>query len=337
MRRYTPVRTTTTRTTRTTRTTTTTTARLRHVARCFCMVTVRSSPVVDMMLHGDHGSAWRRRQRRLRSWWRLEQQSVAMALSAAAHHSFDKVAAGDAYYGPRAQKTDRAGAAQYAPRRQTQRAEEELAVCGQGRSRTLGCRSGFSGTLWSTLSTSRPSCRFSICSGAADQVIEVRKISSSSRRSRRVLLVPRTAEQLVEVPTDPAYALLAFASSVLSGGLQGFLPGQRKAVSRGDLLRLQRTIEQIVNTPVPRGCSGGSGGLQGFSLTDQNVAIPAPLGRGGRADRGGRGGLQGFPQGQDSTAFLWSRVRRKSGSAWWRSSRFTCMRQFFFFFAFSPK
>ena len=71
-----------------------------------------------MSLHGDHGSAWRRRQGRLRSWWRHEQQSVAMALSAAAHHSFDKVAAGAKYDGPRAQKTDRAGeAAQRAPRR----------------------------------------------------------------------------------------------------------------------------------------------------------------------------------------------------------------------------
>ena len=72
-----------------------------------------------MMLHGDHGSAWRRRQRRLRSWWRHEQQSVAMALSAAAHHSFDKVAAGEKYDGLRAQKTDRAGeAANKALRRQ---------------------------------------------------------------------------------------------------------------------------------------------------------------------------------------------------------------------------
>ena len=72
-----------------------------------------------MMLHGDHGSAWRRRQRRLRSWWRHEQQSVAMALSAAAHRSFDKVAAGRKYDGLRAQRTDRAGeAAKRALRRQ---------------------------------------------------------------------------------------------------------------------------------------------------------------------------------------------------------------------------
>ena len=75
--------------------------------------------MVDMLLHGEHGAAWRRRQRRLRSWWRHEQQSVAMALSAAAHHSFDKVAAGAKNDGLRAQKTDRAGeAAHRAPRRQ---------------------------------------------------------------------------------------------------------------------------------------------------------------------------------------------------------------------------
>ena len=45
-----------------------------------------------------------------------------MALSAAAHHSFDKVAVGEKYYGLRAQKTDRAEAANEAPRRQTKRA-----------------------------------------------------------------------------------------------------------------------------------------------------------------------------------------------------------------------
>ena len=49
-----------------------------------------------------------------------------MALSAAAHHSFDKVAAGEKYDGLRAQKTDRAGeAAHRAPRRQRPRAALE--------------------------------------------------------------------------------------------------------------------------------------------------------------------------------------------------------------------
>ena len=71
--------------------TTTTTTRFRQVSVTLSCVSSWSSPVVDMMLHGD------RRQRRLRSWWRHEQQSVAVALSAA-------------------------GAAHYAPRKQTQRA-----------------------------------------------------------------------------------------------------------------------------------------------------------------------------------------------------------------------
>ena len=79
-----------------------------------------------MAVDGDGASAARRRrERRLRSWWRHEQQSVAMALSAAAHHSFDKVAAEAKYSGPRAQKTDRAEAAYQAPRRPTTRAARE--------------------------------------------------------------------------------------------------------------------------------------------------------------------------------------------------------------------
>ena len=50
-------------------------------------------------------SARRRRERRLRSWWRHEQQSVRMALTAATHHSAEKVVAGETYSGLRAQKT----------------------------------------------------------------------------------------------------------------------------------------------------------------------------------------------------------------------------------------
>ena len=73
-----------------------------------------------MAARAETSAAKRRRERRLRSWWRHEQQSVAMALSAAAHHSFDKVAAGEKNVGLRAQKTDRAGeAANRALRRQS--------------------------------------------------------------------------------------------------------------------------------------------------------------------------------------------------------------------------
>ena len=41
----------------------------------------------------------------MRSWWRHEQQCVRMALTAATHHSAEKVVAGETYSGLRAQKT----------------------------------------------------------------------------------------------------------------------------------------------------------------------------------------------------------------------------------------
>ena len=44
-----------------------------------------------MSLQGDHRAAWRRRQRRLRSWWRHEQQTVAAVLATVTHHSHSKV------------------------------------------------------------------------------------------------------------------------------------------------------------------------------------------------------------------------------------------------------
>ena len=54
-------------------------------------------------------SARRRRERRLCSWWRHEQQCVRMALTAAAHHSSQRVASGETNDGLRAQQTVRAG------------------------------------------------------------------------------------------------------------------------------------------------------------------------------------------------------------------------------------
>ena len=57
----------------------------------------------------ETSAAKRRRQRRLRSWWRHECQSVRMALNAAVHHSAVKVAAGEKNSGLRAQTTFSAG------------------------------------------------------------------------------------------------------------------------------------------------------------------------------------------------------------------------------------
>ena len=68
---------------------------------------------------------------------------------------------------------------------------------------------------------------------------------------------PQLAEQLVEVPTDPAYAVGALISSALGGGLQSSLPEQ---VS----LRLQRAVEQILNIPVPQDRRRRGESLQGL-------------------------------------------------------------------------
>ena len=98
-----------------------------------------------------------------------------MALSAAAHHSFDKVVAGVKYDGLQTQKTDRVGeVANKALWRQKSKAagdavffelfDEDTARCGPEFSPSFGRRNGSSGTPWSTSSTSsavRPWCRFS--------------------------------------------------------------------------------------------------------------------------------------------------------------------------------
>ena len=72
----------------------------------------------------------------------------------------------------------------------------------------------------------------------AEQVIDVPKISSSSCPSRAVLNEPQVVEQLVEVPTLLSVAVLQ-----------------------------QRTAEQIVDTPVPRGRG------QGFSQLLANAFL----------------------------------------------------------------
>ena len=57
-----------------------------------------------------------------------------------------------------------------------------------------------------------------------EQVVEVPKLSQDRIPQRSAVRRPQKAEQLVEVPTDPAYVVLVCASSVLGGNLQGFLP-----------------------------------------------------------------------------------------------------------------
>ena len=279
-------------------------------ALLFVLVTSRSSPVVDMVLRGDNGSSWRRRQRRLRSWWRHEQQSVAMALSAAAHHSYDKVAAGAKYDGLRAQTTDRAEeAANKAPQRQRSNAAEDAMFFELFDEDTAGARpeafaeprpqervqrhvvehitdlvrvapmvqildAPVSQMVDNVMDTFR--C---LDKPIAEQVIGVPKISGLSCPSRASLREPQMAEHLMEVPTIVSYSFLQQLSveqpvdiPVPHGGFACGGP-QDFPPGHGPLKRTAEEISDIL---------GFYGDLQGFHTRQgskaQNVHIPVPGG-----------------------------------------------------------
>ena len=60
------------------------------------------------------GAAWRRRQRRMRSWWRHEQQSIAAVLATVSHRSYPKVDTANAVLrGQTIGTSTRAGDAEY--------------------------------------------------------------------------------------------------------------------------------------------------------------------------------------------------------------------------------
>ena len=130
-----------------------------------------------------------------------------------------------------------------------------------------------------------------------EQVIEVPKLSQDRIPRRSAVRRPQKAEQLVEVPTDPAHVVLVCASSVLDGNLQGFLPGQSSPASREDLDRLRRAVEQTIPVPVPgRGGGGGRGGLQGSSGQNSTAQVVEQI-----VDFSVSGGLQGSLPGQISS------------------------------------
>ena len=123
----------------------------------------------------------------------------------------------------------------------------------------------------------------------AEKVIEVPKIVCPPRAARTVLGAPQTVEQLVEVPTEPAYALAVVAVQAIG------------------LSAAMALAEQIVDKPVPQVRRGGGGGLQGFRAgqgtpaadMEQIVDFPVPLGRRRRS-----GSPQGSLPGRGSTANL---------------------------------
>ena len=207
-----------------------------------------------------------------------------MALSAAAHHSYDKVAAGVTHDGLRAQMTDRAGeAAHRAPRRQRTRAAGEAVIFELFDEDTAGVRPG-------VLAEPRPQERvqrhtmehiadlvcfapmvqvldapvpqtveqlpdilrfFDTLMPDPAQVIEVPKISPEDVSMRAVLRATQLAEQLVEVPTIISFLMVALLHALLE----------------------QRAVEQNADIPAV-GCSGTGGGLPGF-LAGRNYSVAA--------------------------------------------------------------
>ena len=85
-----------------------------------------------------------------------------------------------------------------------------------------------------------------------EQEIAVPKISLDRIPQRSASRRTQKAEQLVEVPTEPMYALAVVASKVFSRReLHGILSGQGSTASESEL------SEQTVDNPVPQGRRGG--------------------------------------------------------------------------------
>ena len=245
---------------------------------------------------GD-GAAKRRRLRRLRSWLRHEQQTVAAVLATVTHHSFGKVGTTHAALWGQKQGT-----------RTVQGEEHELYHTAKfrttplptgGRPAPLPEVAGWQGRLEQHVLEDLGSMQIldlpvlqvveqpeevgsffrNFVPAFAEQVIEVPKLALPVCAVQRAALPePQLVEQLVEVPTVLTYSLLQ-----------------------------QRTAEQIVVTPVPHGRGRDArGGLQGLSQGQGSTAVsgavhvntPVPHVSGG----GARGGLQGLSQGQGSTA-----------------------------------
>ena len=224
---------------------------------------------------GD-GAAKRRRLRRLRSWWRHEQQTVAAVLATYQHHSAPR--------GPRSARTGEGARDElhgYAP--------EDASPQGS-RPPCLGVSRGplarvqrrtvqqivDAVPLVPLLDDPVPQMVDTVLEffraldlPVVEQVIAVPKISID-RVSQRLVerRLPQMVEQLVEVPTTVSYSSLQRTVEqhvdipVPGGGgsvsgLHGFLPRQRSTASPSRKRISERIVEQIVD-PVSRGGHHGS-------------------------------------------------------------------------------
>ena len=316
----------------------------RQVARCFGVGDIFF--MAEFSERPNGGVARRRRERRMPSWSRHEQQSIRMALATVLHHSYDRVhteygtprsqtattsarggrGSNETKYTAKIRKTPTFPGVLPAVRRGRRRAGSSARVshgpCAAGpgaaalsfRSSMLLCRRWGIRCLSCCRRSSRrllwSLCRLSPCP---------RSLRTAPSVLRYVVRRWRSSWFKCQ-PTEPGYALAVFASKFYSRReLRGFLSGQGSTASGSGL------IEQNTDIPVLRGRREASGSLQGSrsrqgsaaSIVEQNVDIPVPHGV------GGPGGPQVFPPWRGFNSVLWSRSRRKSGSSQWRSLRFS--------------
>ena len=224
---------------------------------------------------GAGGSALRRRERRLRSFWRHEQMAIQMVLATVTHHSFGKV--GTARAALRGQKQGT---------RTVQGEEHELHHTAKFRTTPLpsgGRPAPLSEVAGWQVKVARHTEQLiddlpyvqildapvpqmvdsamdffrRLDLPVAEQVIDAPMISSSSScPSRAALSEPLMVEQLVEVPTTVSYSSLHRSGVDIpvpggggpSCGLHGFPPRQRSTASPSSTERIsKRIVEQIVD------------------------------------------------------------------------------------------
>ena len=284
-------------------------------------------PLFLFVSSGCYGVPWRtrwrapqrRRERRLRSWWRHERMSIAMALATVEHHSYGPTA-NDALRG---QKTvTRAGEGEVREEHQALRGQTRLPP---GMRPALlvevqpagACGGGTSRSIWPSL---HRWCKFSMLlwPQVVDNVMDAFKFLDQ----------PMT-EQVIEVPRISCPPL-SFSFSGSCPADSGTVGGSADCVvlfltPAADCRADRRHSHWFTG----RG-GGARGGLHGLSQGQGSSAVsgagnvdsPVP-GRGG----GARGGLHRPLPGTGLNSVLWCRQRRFSSSSrswrWssWRSSR----------------
>ena len=239
------------------------------------------------------GAAWRRRQRRLRSWWRHVQQTVAAVLATVTHRSHSKV--GTANDAPRGQETvnsTRVGPAEY-----HELSSDDGRPTGGERPAALleplprvkvQRHAGIGHEIVQNLDVPVPQMVeqlpnivqfFAALSPVPEQVMEVPKILPDDVPMRTAVRDAQLVEQLVEVPTIISYSSLLLLQRIMEqnvdipvvggsgagGGFSGFLPGQHFSMP----------AEQIVDNPAPwLGFGGGLQGLQFNSFFGADRRVP---------------------------------------------------------------